>query len=201
MIVDHEYRYLYIAVPKTGSISVQFSLGHGHDIPEPDLYHQDIHTALNSHPEAENYYKFGFVRNPWSRLLSLYQDFTKKRVYQYSALVRHETPLFSEFANFEDFCVRFSDTSWKDNIFLRSQAKLLGVHTDRSLMDYVGRFENLERDFAILCQILGLGDVQLQQHNAGQYDNSDYRQHYSTVAKDAIERAYSDDVKLFNYEF
>lgn len=199
-MIDNTYKYISVAVPKTGSISIHLTLGH-HNIPEPEIYHQSITNILKAHPECVGYYKFGFVRNPWARILSLYLDFTLKRINQYSALVRHEKPLFSEFANFSDFCIRFPETQWKDDVFLQSQATMLGCTKDSCIVDFVGRFENLENDFLTICKEIGLPHTSLQAHNAGKYDNAEYRSRYTPEARDAIASYYKEDVELFNYEF
>lgn len=200
MYLNHNKKFLFIAVPKTGSISISFSLGQT-DIPEPDLYHQSIHSAIQKHPECANYFKFGFVRNPWARILSLYNDFTLKRKYQYSALVKHDKPLFGEFANFEDFCLRVHTTNWINDIFLKSQSELLGVTTDSSLIDYVGRFENLQTDFDRICYMIQCPELRLQSMNIGEYDNKRYKEHYTPAAIDAVARLYATDIKVFKYDF
>lgn len=200
MLIDHERKFLFIAVPKTSSISISFSLGHI-NIPEPPLYHQSIHSALQKHPEAAGYFKFGFVRNPWARLLSLYNDFTIKRKHQYSALIRHDKPLFGEFANFEDFCLRIHASPWMNDIFLKSQSELLGVSSEGTIADYIGRFENLHADFQYICERIGATNVQLKEMNFGEYDKSKYRTYYTDPARDAVRRLYAADVEHFGYEF
>jgi hypothetical protein len=200
MILDHDKKYVYVAIPKTASISVSISLGHGDNIPEPDFYHQGITSVLTTNPEAVTYFKFSFVRNPWARLLSLYNDFTLKRVFQYSEKVQHDKPLFSEFADFNDFCIRLHDSSWMDNIFLRSQAELLSLH-GRTVMDYIGRFETLHDDFSVVCSKIGMVGTPLLKHNEGKYDNTSYRPYYTIEAKDAIARLYDLDIEVFGYDF
>lgn len=200
MILDHTHRYVFIAVPKTGSISVHFTLGHGDNIPEPPLYHQSITTALQNHPECANYLKFGIIRNPWARTLSLYNDFTLKRIHQYSGQIRHDKPLFGEFANFEDFCVNVKNTPWINDIFLQSQTSLLELNGVPA-MNYIGRFENLHEDFQTICKMIGVDVGPLQQHNTGKYDNSNHRQHYTAIARDAIAALYHDDIERYGYEF
>jgi hypothetical protein len=201
MIVNHQHRYIFISVPKTGSISTQVSLGFAHDIPEPDLYHQGIATVLANHPQCLDYFKFAFVRNPWARLLSLYKDFTLKRVNQYSALVKHDQPLFGEFRDFEDFCLRVKESPWWNDIFLRSQHRLLSVDGNPHIMDFVGRFESLQTDFDEVCKRLNLGPVPLLKMNTGHYDNTAYRQFYSEASRTAVANLYADDIERFNYEF
>ena len=199
MIIDHDRKYVFISVPKTGSISIQFSLGHGHDIPEPHLYHQSIAEALSANPECSGYFKFAFVRNPWARMLSLYKDFTLKRVHQYSGKVRHDLPLFSEFKDFHHFCAAVKDSAWWDDIFLRSQFRSLSVD-GRMAMDRVGRFETLQSSFDEICSTIGVAP-QLLKMNVGEYDNSDYRQHYDDGSRKAIADIFVDDVTEFGYEF
>lgn len=200
MIVDHNHRYICISVPKTGSISLQATLGYIHDVPEPDLYHQGIDDVLKNHPSCTNYFKFAMVRNPWDRLVSLYFDFTKKRIFQYSALVRHDTPLLSEFTDFEDLCLRLTESHWKDNIFFRSQTALLSID-GKLAMDFVGRFENLDADFSTVCEKIGIKKQPLEKWNAGVYEKTSYRKYYSDAARKAIATLYHDDVEGFGYEF
>lgn len=200
MIIDHYYKYIFIAVPKTASISISFSLGHGDNIPEPDLYHQSLQNVLDEHQGYRHYYKFAFVRNPWARLVSLYYDFTKKRVKQYSALIAHEQPLFSEFVDFEDFCLRVQDTPWWSNIFLKSQTELLS-YNNRLAMDYYGRFECLTKDFMTICGQLDIKGVTLQEMNSGTYDRTSHRKHFSERAANAVATLYKDDIENFSYEF
>lgn len=198
MILDRERKFIYISVPKTASISIQFSLGFGNNIPEPPLYHQGILTALQNHPEAAEFKKFSMVRNPWDRILSLYKDFTLKRVYQYSALVRMEQPLFSEFTDFTDFCLRIGESRWMDDIFLQSQSKLLGVGQVK--MDFVGRFESLQDSFSQMCAIIGI-TCPLLRMNEGVYEKGSYRKYYTDAAASAIAQLYAQDIREYGYEF
>lgn len=204
MIIDHNHRFIFIAIPKTGSISVQFSLGHN-DIPEPDEYHQGIERVLRENPECESYFKFSIVRNPWARLLSLYNDFTLNRICQYSALVKHDKPLFSEFANFEDFCLNVKTSPWWSNIFLKSQVELLSIDGVFK-MDLIGRFEQLTDDYRMLYQRLNMSpslnlSPELLQMNIGKYDNTKYREYYTDKSKLAVSDLYADDIERFGYEF
>lgn len=200
MIVDHNHRYICISVPKTGSISLQATLGYIHDVPEPDLYHQGIASVLKNHPNCADYFKFAMVRNPWDRLVSLYFDFTKKRIYQYSALVRHDKPLLSEFVNFEDLCLRITESPWKDNVFFKSQTKQLSMD-GKMVMDFVGRFENLQSDFRTICEKIGIAPPPLERMNTGVYEKASYRQYYSDAAREAVAALYHDDIEGFGYEF
>lgn len=202
MIIDHQRRYIFIAVPKTASISIQTSLGHGIGIPEPPLYHQGIAAVLADHPDCADYFKFAFVRNPWARLASLYYDFTKKRGYWYSERIRHDQPLLHEFKDFEDLCLRLPESSWAQDLFFKTQIDQLSV-AGRLAMDFVGRYENLVNDYQTICQRLGIAS-ELLTMNVGVYEktgDAPYRHHYSEIARDAVATHYRADIEAFDYEF
>lgn len=196
MIVDHKHKYVFIAVPKTASISIQFSLGYGHDVPEPPFYHRKLADVVREH-SCDGYFKFGFVRNPWDRLYSLYHDFTTKRVKQYSALVKHDSPLLSEFSDFNDMCVKLKDSPWKDDLFFQPQYDYLNVNGELAAF---GRFENLKEDFERICRTIGLEDVNLLHMNQGQCAPT-YAQHYTPESIEAVRTLYAKDVEAFGYEF
>lgn len=199
MIVDDFHKYVFVSVPKTGSISMQVSLGYAHDIPEPEIYHAGISTIIQRFPHALEYFKFAFVRNPWARMLSLYKDFTLHRVHQYSEKVRHDQPLLGEFADFNDMCVKLHQSNWINDIFFRSQFQLLSIDGVLA-MDFIGRFENIAPDFGIICQRINK-QVSLIRTNVGKYESSDYRKYYNDAAREAIRTLYADDIESFGYEF
>jgi len=199
MIVDNHHKYVFVSIPKTGSISIQFSLGYGHDIPEPNDYHMSLQQILDTNKHAIDFFKFSFVRNPWARILSLYKDFTINRIYQYSAKVKHEKPLFGEFKDFTDFCLNIHTSPWMQDVFLRSQVDFLSYNNQIN-MSYIGRFENFIQDFHIICNKIGISPPLLKM-NVGKYDNSDYRTYYNDDSKEAIRKLYQRDIEEFKYEF
>lgn len=83
MRVSHRHKFVFLAFPKTGSESVRLALGpisdekagygafEGIDEHTPPLL---IEPVFVSHGWAfDEYFRFVFVRNPWTRLVSLYR--------------------------------------------------------------------------------------------------------------------------------
>jgi len=70
MSVNYKHRTIFVAVPKTASQSIRTILGDEKN-PHKDLkqYQSEI-TA----EEFSSFYKFGFVRNPFDRAVSLYAN-------------------------------------------------------------------------------------------------------------------------------
>jgi hypothetical protein len=82
MFVSDKYKLIFIHNPKSGGTSITTYLKdiHGYrgmerSDPEPIIHHMSIKEYLKNNPDKENYFKFSVVRNPWSRLVSGFQDF------------------------------------------------------------------------------------------------------------------------------
>lgn len=101
--------------------------------------------------QFQTYFKFAFVRNPWARMVSLY---------------RH----LSYGVAFRDFLMgEFRTRVWKEMYwFVRPQVEFIMSEDGDWLVDFVGRFENLQRDFDAICRQLGLPSTPLPHVNKAQ---------------------------------
>lgn len=66
-------------------------------------------------------------------------------------------------------------------------------------LDFVGRFERLEKDFERVCEALQIRNCHLPTLIMG--NNPHYTQFYDSKLKDRIALKYSDEIELFNFEF
>lgn len=198
MIVNPTNKWAYIAVPKTGSKTISACLGQS-EHPAPSMYHMGIRRASLMLPSLRDYFIFGFVRNPWARLVSLYNDFTLKRVNQYSQHVAFPRPLLSEFKYFEDLCYGLKDSEWSRNIFFAPQTKLV-TYEDGRLIDFVGRFETLRQDFETVAAKIGVTVDYWPHLNEGIGDVR-YQNCYNAATRDAVAEFYASDIKAFGYDF
>ena len=66
-------------------------------------------------------------------------------------------------------------------------------------MNFIGKQENLDRDFAYVCGKLGLPLINLGQENNTQH--SVYQKYHDDEAKMIVANKYADDVENFNYQF
>jgi hypothetical protein len=74
--------------------------------------------------------------------------------------------------------------------------------TERSLpeVDFIGRFERLEEDFARVRMHVGLSE-QLASTNRGRSRPASYRDSYDQEMIDRVARVYRRDIELFGYSF
>lgn len=167
-IISRRYRFIWLCVPKAASRSIMAALQAG--APDSELVTGRSAAELAAlRPETRDYFSFAFVRNPCTRALSFYADlhFSHRRYAGAAARRRKKENAarffkrfygLAETGSFDAFC-RWLGTPWAsdavaDRHFL-SQYLQLRLGGGRRL-DFVGRFENLDADFAHVAGELGL---------------------------------------------
>jgi len=123
----------------------------------------------------DGYHKIGTVRNPWARLVSLYEwkEARFRKEVGFLSFIKNKAPLLS-------CCNSF-----------RLNNKIV-------IDDYI-RLENLQEDFAIICDKIGLPRQQLPHKNKTKHKH--YTKYYDDEARDAVARRFREDIEMFGYEF
>ncbi len=206
MLLSDEKSFVFIHVPKAGGTSVtealrQFalprpprwtSLLRPFGLPRDHRRHRfEKHGSLRSVERVlpgdrfRTWFKFAFVRNPWDRLVSDYSFVLNRPAHRRHARVKR---LGSFAAYLEREAPRV----------MSSQVELLRDSTGRVGVDFVGRFERLEADFATVCARIGVA-ARLAHHN--RTDHAAYREFYDERTRDLVRSSWADDVEAFGYEF
>jgi len=184
-------------MPKTGSTSVQEALPKSkHD---EHLGHRRLHRDINK--RTKNYFKFTFARNPWDWLLSNY--FWKCRI----ELKEHGRcwPCLSWSCQGHQQSHSFREwvLSHKGQIpWLKTQPIQYDWISDRGgndLTDFIGRFENLQQDFNVVCDKIGIPRYQLPHKNKSKHKH--YTEYYNDETKQIVAEKYAKDIEMFGYEF
>jgi chondroitin 4-sulfotransferase 11 len=127
-------------------------------------------------------FSFAIVRNPWDRFVSgwMYCASTRKR--SLIDVLRSPPPRGHDYRH-----------------VTRSQCATI-FRPDGSLaVDHLIRFEDRDRGFAQVCEIVGLTPVDLPRINVG--DRPSYRDEFDAKARRLFERRYRDDVDRLGYQF
>ena len=129
-------------------------------------------------------YKFAFVRNPWDWQVSLYFYMRESKRHFQHDLIRN--------MSFEEYIY------WRVNHDIESQCEQIADERGNLLVDFVGRFENVEADFERICSTLSI-PAHLSHRNRSKH--ALYREYYSDRTNKLVEEAFAEDIACFNYQF
>ena len=149
----------------------------------------------------DSYFKFAFVRNPWSRVVSCWKNKIVDRhlappdgVVRWRGLPDAQLQQLESFSGFVSYVESLSiDTC---DIHLRSQSKLI----DLNHIDFLGRYENMEQDMEEVFVSLGLPARALPKINQSTGGET-YRDHYDADLIERVARIYRRDIQIFGYTF
>lgn len=227
-MISDKYECIFVHVPKTAGQSIEkifLDLHHlswktraplllrYNDDPEkgPErLAHlkaaQYVQLGYATPEKFSSYFKFSFVRNPWDRLVSEYRYLELEGRVAFSSFVERS----------------FARTDAYSNAALHIEPQTRYLCDDRGnfLVDFIGRFENLEADFAYVARKLELGEAKLAHRNvsresrwgalyrrlAGRAPKQDrkrpYQDYYGeSELRERVTEFYADDVERFGYKF
>ena len=154
-----------------------------------------LHEDLN--PDEAAFFTFTFVRNPFIRLISCYEN-------KYHANGVHR--IFEEYLwgymtqdeGFETFVKRVCALPYRmmDRHFRRQHDLVYDKNGNRRC-EYVGHFETLEEDFAFIRKQYGLSDLP-HLNSTGTHNWMDY---YTCETAELVYRTFEKDFISFGYEY
>ncbi|MDX1408960.1 MAG: sulfotransferase family 2 domain-containing protein, partial [Saprospiraceae bacterium] len=155
--------------------------------------------------------KVCFVRNPWSRFLSMYNYIRLEESYYHSTL-NPEKALYgkhrlydlliqSSLSEAAHYLIEGRLKPYTDGFDLFDPQYAWTHDTDgHCRVDFIGRFETLEEDFTEVCKQLGLPCTGLPHVNRSE-EIRDYRRHYDEESRHLIGIYYEKDIEAFHYTF
>jgi hypothetical protein len=136
-------------------------------------------------------FTFAFVRNPWDRCLSAYFYFRRKRL--------HPLHRMAMVMSYEDFLEQLEAQGMP---FVGQQSLWLFSAERESLVDYIGRVEDIGGDMARVHDAIGLRATAFSARtNVSAERDRDYRAHYTARAQEIVARAMRDDIELLGYSY
>ena len=207
MIVSHQHRFIFVAIPKTGTHSVRQALrGHiGPDdleqvklfvdkqFPWPELARlrhghislQQIRPHLGEEAFG-SYFKFAFVRNPFDRFISYCAFMTREE----GSFARDPQSVMRHFV--------FKQPPL-GHLWFKPQHVFLEGPDGALLTDMLGRVEDMQGSYDAICARIGIASAPLDRANSS--SRGEYRQYYDQQLIDGVARIYARDLELFGYAF
>ena len=206
MIVSLEHKFIFAAIPKTGTHAVRRALrehmgpqdmeqvglfvqrkfpipelaqiGHGH------FTLQQVRPHF-SPEEFDGFFKFAFVRNPFDRFVSYCAFMTRAEGHftrDPKGVMRH-----------------FLTNPPARHILFQPQHIFVTGPDGTLLSDDLGRVEEMQQSYDRIAERIGIPSQALEKVNAS--SRRDYREYYDQPLIDGVAKLYGRDLELFGYEF
>lgn len=203
----------YIQIPKVATRSIQKCLAEkyinqtGGQIPrqwsKEDIRSIERKTAKHMSQRdistvGNDYFLFGFVRNPYDRLYSAYKNKVLQPVTENKKNIfkNHGIELGINFSDFIEKIIVIPDE--KIDRHLRSQSWFL-TYEGALFTDFVGHLETFERDWGFLNDKFSLG-LPSHRNSTENINKESYRAQYDASSAEKVYRRYQKDFELFGYK-
>jgi len=217
MLVSYSHRFLFIHVGKTGGMSVRTVLEPVSAEPEkfimrrpakmigdrPNplytvwetlLLHAKARDAQKEFPAGlfDSLFKFAFVRNPWDLQVSMYHFILREP----EAAKHDQVKALGSFDAFVDWVIAHPEPYPKG--ITKLQKDMITDAAGKPLLDFIGTWENLHRDFAYVAGKVG---IKAELPHLNQSLHQDYRTYYNDRTRNLIAEHFRPDIELFGYTF
>ena len=187
-----------------------------------DSVNRIIDGGFSSNDKYADFFKFSFVRNPWDRIVSSYSMFNSWRRPRWVKNIS-----FSKFTRFaldvdpEDISQIELLRLWESGFTNEKQKEYIEDQYKKSVQnhcapyfnpfnqlfrkdgtqipDYIGRFENLQEDFSVICDKIDIPRQQLPVKNKSKHKH--YTEYYDDETKQIVAEKYEKEIEFFGYKF
>lgn len=180
-MIVHEHSCIFVHQRKCAGSSIMRTFNVAFGTPDWDFMKDGVlspeYTATH-----QSYFRFAVVRNPWDRLISGWKycesthELTLKKVL---------TALPQEGHDFRHVT--------------RLQCATLFNEQGELIVDYLIRFEHLQNDFDVVCDLIGKPRCTLPHRNRG--SRGHYHEYFDEACRQIFLHYFSKDVDLLGYEY
>lgn len=146
-----------------------------------------------------NSFKFSFVRNTYSWVISSYMFWVKIGRCKLPKDGIMDMKCFEEVVRYYSTAVgrRFDECSK-----IRSQHSFICDENCKVLLDFVGQFEKLQYGFNQICRKIGVKPIELPRRNKSLASKRDWKEHYRKTpeAKDFVYQHWKRDIDAFDFK-
>jgi Sulfotransferase family len=210
MRISTSRRVLFVHIEKTGGKTVDAMFDS--EVPDsskgrPWARHWGYTRILAEVPEWADWWSFGFVRNPWDRMVSWWSMVVDMRdkleagdpeaTKLYEVNRKGWDPILQYANDFDAFVLRGTDEVPR---LSRPQiAKLTDRNSGRQV-DFIGRQENFMVDLNVVREKLGLAPAEdVGRRNSSKHLH--YSTYYTPETRRRVATVFKRDIRVFGYEF
>ena len=215
MRISPTHKFIFIAIEKTGTNSIRHCLNNFADTKPGDGINPHwpackvrAHYFETPQSNFEDYFSFAFVRNPWARLVSWFEYFNRE-------VNKHESGAPSEggiptgparhpaYAQWKTYSM-MDFATWlrrehAQNSHRLSYQRYYEDENGKPLLNFIGKTENLQEDFNIVCDKIGIPRQKLPHKNKTKHKH--YSTYYDDDTRELVAEKYAKDIERFGYSF
>jgi chondroitin 4-sulfotransferase 11 len=199
-MISHELRCIFVHVQKTGGSSIRGALRMAQFDAHKHRFADELRTIYGA-DTWNQYFKFAFVRNPWDRLVSWW-EMMRRNVVEGRPRNGFQRYIMERARTFEEF-LQQCDSEYRDadgaKWIYRNQVDYLRDRDEVLLVDFVGRFEQLQLDFSHVAARLNVAPITLPHVNGTV--RRPYTSYYSRELRELVAERYAKDIEAFGYRF
>jgi len=197
-MICHRNKCIFIHIPRCGGTSIEVALV-GRNWWEVDKTTQHLigSTAKKIYkPYWDDYFKFSFVRNPWDRMISLCKYSHHYKVNLVNGKVNFNR-YFNRFYPLEiDIRSKSQEDSFDSFNLIENSIYLNTLNVE---LDFIGKLENFQEDFNIVCDKIGIPQQVIPHRNRSNHKH--YTEYYDDETREIVAQKYAKDIEYFGYEF
>jgi len=217
VLLSLRHNFLFVHIAKTGGTSIRAALerqrwrepwalarfvcsrlsalsGHRLGIKLPRHARAIAAQEMLPRETFERLFKFAFVRNPWDLQVSSFHHIRRERPH---LLGPHQD--FESFLRYKLDVERPYQYHIDTSIDLQSDY-VIDLH-GKVIVDFVGRYERLEEDFAEACRRIGIAMPDLPHRRRAADRERDYRGYYTNQTRELVAKHFRPDIEMFGYAF
>jgi len=161
---------------------------------------QHNHIILYPIDSYKNYFKFAFVRNPWDRLVSIYNFLNSEDINEQDKKWVENN--LKKYKNFNEFIKNWLN---RKNVltyhYFFPQFEFMCVEGIKPVVDFIGYFENFEEDAKFIADKINI-HIQLENFKMAQNkEKIEYTRYYTDETAKIVADVYREDIEIFGYEF
>lgn len=208
MRVSDSSRVLFVHVPKTGGSTIDSFFDR--EVPdarrvEGKARHAPYGRLLSAEPGLEDYWSFGFARNPWARMVSwwtmVHSVFTRAAAGEERAVAkieRHPSAWLPE-GEFKDSFDRFV-LEGTEKIAKVGRPQIASLSAGARQVDFVGRTEDFAAGVAVVRERLGLPQLEkIPRRNKTSHGH--YSEYFNAETRRKVAEVFAADIDAFGYTY